>query len=107
MTHGMRVVDLTNTVQSLTREEGLVPAPKGLAKRSEKGLLTPDNCAVAFIDHQPQMLFGTSYPDRQSIINKHHYRAYGIGVEYAYTMVHKAPASVFPEYVIPSPTSHR
>jgi hypothetical protein len=29
-----------------------------LAKRSEKGLLTPDNCVVALIDHQPQMLFG-------------------------------------------------
>ena len=41
----------------------------GHAKRSEKGLLTPDNCVVALIDHQPQMLFGTSYPDRQSIIN--------------------------------------
>jgi nicotinamidase-related amidase len=39
------------------------------AKRSEKGLLTPDNCVVAFIDHQPQMLFGTSNFDRQSIIN--------------------------------------
>ena len=41
----------------------------GRAKRSEKGLLTPDNCVVAFIDHQPQMLFGTSNFDRQSIIN--------------------------------------
>jgi nicotinamidase-related amidase len=39
------------------------------AKRSEKGLLTPDNCAVAFIDHQAQMLFGVSNFDRQSIIN--------------------------------------
>src|SRR5258705_12205838 len=38
-------------------------------KRSEKGLLTSDNCVVAFIDHQPQMLFGTSNFDRQSIIN--------------------------------------
>src|ERR1700746_1089228 len=38
-------------------------------KRSEKGLLTPDNCVVAFIDHQPQMLFGTSNFDRQSIMN--------------------------------------
>ena len=38
-------------------------------KRSEKGLLTPDNCAVAFIDHQAQMLFGTSNFDRQLIIN--------------------------------------
>src|ERR1700730_10270998 len=41
----------------------------GRIKLSEKGLLTPDNCVVAFIDHQPQMLFGTSNFDRQSIIN--------------------------------------
>ena len=40
-------------------------------------------------------------------IAKTHYGAYGIGVEYAYTMVHKAPPTVFPEYVIPSPTNHR
>src|ERR1700757_1650610 len=39
------------------------------AKLSEKGLLTPDNCVVALIDHQPQMLFGVSNFDRQSIIN--------------------------------------
>jgi hypothetical protein len=32
---------------------------------------------------------------------KNHYGAYGIGVEYAYTMVHGAPATVFPEYAIP------
>jgi nicotinamidase-related amidase len=229
----------------------------GHAKRSEKGLLTQDNCVVALIDHQPQMLFGVSSFDRQSIINntvafakatrvfdvpvvlstvetqnfsgnlwpqihavfptqtpierssmnawddqnfvaaikatgkkkivlaglwtetcvalptvqaihdgyeiyvvegccgdvsqlahdnamkrviqagakpvtslsvmlecqrdwaqkdtygavmdiaRTHYGAYGIGVEYAYTMVHKAPPTVFPEYVIPSPTNHR
>jgi nicotinamidase-related amidase len=41
----------------------------GRVKRSEKGLLTPDNCVVALIDHQPQMLFGTGNFDRQSIIN--------------------------------------
>src|SRR5262245_26604723 len=40
-----------------------------LAKRSEKGLLTPDNCVVAFIDLQPQMLFGVSNFDRQAVIN--------------------------------------
>jgi nicotinamidase-related amidase len=33
------------------------------------GLLTPDNCVVALIDHQPQMLFGASNFDRQTIIN--------------------------------------
>jgi nicotinamidase-related amidase len=40
-----------------------------LAARSEKGLLTPHNCVVALIDLQPQMLFGVSNFDRQSIIN--------------------------------------
>ena len=38
-------------------------------KLTEKGLLTPDNCVVALIDHQGQMLFGTSNFDRQGIIN--------------------------------------
>lgn len=38
-------------------------------KRSEKGLLTPDNCLVALIDLQPQMLFGVASGDRQVIVN--------------------------------------
>lgn len=41
----------------------------GRPKLSEKGLLTPDNCVVALIDHQPQMLFGVANFDRQAIIN--------------------------------------
>jgi len=32
-------------------------------------LLTPDNCVVAFIDHQPQMSFGVQSHDRQVIKN--------------------------------------
>jgi nicotinamidase-related amidase len=36
---------------------------------SEKGLLTPDNCVVAMIDLQPQMLFGVCNFDRQLVIN--------------------------------------
>jgi nicotinamidase-related amidase len=42
---------------------------KNRPKLSEKGLLTPDNSVVAIIDLQPQMLFGVSNFDRQSIIN--------------------------------------
>lgn len=42
----------------------------GLKKRSEKGLLTPDNCMVALIDLQPQMLFGVGNFDRQSIVER-------------------------------------
>ena len=44
-------------------------ARNGQPKLSEKGLLTPDNCALALIDLQPQMLFGVTNFDRQSIIN--------------------------------------
>ena len=43
--------------------------PKTLVPRSEKGLLTPDNCLVALVDLQPQMLFGVANFDRQTIIN--------------------------------------
>jgi nicotinamidase-related amidase len=38
-------------------------------KLSEKGLLTPDNCVVAMIDLQPQMLFGVCNFDRQAVIS--------------------------------------
>lgn len=41
----------------------------GLKPRSEKGLLTPDNCVVTFIDLQPQMLFGVANFDRQLVVN--------------------------------------
>ena len=34
-------------------------------------------------------------------IVKNHYGAYGIGVEYAYTMVHGAPPTKFSEYAVP------
>ncbi len=51
-----------------------------LAKRSEKGLLTPDNCVVAFIDLQPQMLFGVGSHDRQSIINNNVLLAKAAGI---------------------------
>jgi nicotinamidase-related amidase len=36
---------------------------------TDKGLLTPDNCAVVFIDHQPQMFFGVANIDRQDLLN--------------------------------------
>ena len=37
---------------------------------TDGGLLTPDNCALVFIDHQPQMAFGVSNNiDRQLLVN--------------------------------------
>lgn len=32
-------------------------------------LLTPDNCTIIFIDHQPQMTFGVASIDRQTLVN--------------------------------------
>ncbi|SRR6266478_3495550 len=39
------------------------------ASSTDKGLLTSDNCAVIFIDHQPQMFFGVANIDRQDLLN--------------------------------------
>ena len=40
-------------------------------------------------------------------IVKTHFGAYGVGVEYAYTMVHGAPPTKFPEYVVPAAATHK
>src|SRR5690606_32804909 len=34
-------------------------------------------------------------------IAKSHFGAYGVGVEYAYTMVHGTPPTVLPQYTVP------
>ena len=39
------------------------------ASRMPHGLLTPDNCAVAMIDYQPQMPFCLANFDRQTVVN--------------------------------------
>jgi len=39
------------------------------ASSTERGLLTPENCGVVFIDHQPQMFFGVANIDRQALLN--------------------------------------
>ena len=36
---------------------------------TDGGLITADNAAVVFIDHQPQMLFGVANIDRQQLVN--------------------------------------
>jgi nicotinamidase-related amidase len=39
------------------------------ASSTDKGLLTPNNCTVVFVDHQPQMFFGVANIDRQHLLN--------------------------------------
>src|SRR5262249_39179629 len=36
---------------------------------TDKGLLTPENCAVVFIDHQPQMLSSLNGQERQDLLD--------------------------------------
>ncbi|MFC5549951.1 hypothetical protein [Massilia aerilata] len=68
-------------------------------------VLTPQNSQLIIIDHQPQMAFGVQSIDRQTMKNNvvgmakavmkivtEHSGAYGMGVDYACTMVHKAAA---------------
>lgn len=40
-----------------------------ILQNTDKGLITKDNCAVVFIDHQPQMTFGVANIDRQLLRN--------------------------------------
>jgi len=40
-------------------------------------------------------------------IVKTHCGAYGVGVEYAYTMVHDAPATKYPEYAVPASATNK
>lgn len=40
-----------------------------ILSNTDGGMLTKDNCAVVFIDHQPQMTFGISNIDRQLLVN--------------------------------------
>lgn len=40
-----------------------------MTQRPIPDLLTPENCAVVFIDHQPQMTFGVANIDRQTLVN--------------------------------------
>jgi len=42
---------------------------KNILPNTDSGLITADNTAVVFIDHQPQMLFGVANIDRQQLIN--------------------------------------
>jgi nicotinamidase-related amidase len=42
---------------------------KNIPSGTDKGLLTRDNCAVVFVDYQPQMTFGVNGVERQQLVN--------------------------------------
>src|SRR5262245_42938729 len=39
---------------------------------TDKGLLTPHNCGVIFIDHQPELLAGVANVDRHDLLDSLH-----------------------------------
>jgi len=45
------------------------PAKADSSREAAHTLLTPENCTLIFIDHQPQMLFGVANIERQVLIN--------------------------------------
>lgn len=45
------------------------PAKADSSREAVHTLLTPENCTLIFIDHQPQMLFGVANIERQVLIN--------------------------------------
>src|SRR5262245_59862913 len=46
------------------------PVMGNILPNTDAGLLTTDNCALTFVDHQPQMTFGVaSGIDRQLLVN--------------------------------------
>jgi nicotinamidase-related amidase len=39
------------------------------ASSTDRGLLTPENCGIVFIDYQPHLFFGAANIDRQMLLN--------------------------------------
>ena len=66
---------------------------------------TPVTALSVMLEWQRDWAARATYDAVMEIV-KTHLGAYGQGVEYAYTMVHGAPASHYPEYVVPETAGH-
>jgi hypothetical protein len=62
----------------------------------------PVTALSTLLEWQRDWAFRDTYDAVMDLV-KNHFGAYGAGVEYAYTMVHGAPPSVYPAYEIPQP----
>src|SRR4029450_8403352 len=87
-----------------------------LAKRSDKGLPTSDHFVVAMIDLQPQMLFGGSRFDRQTIFNHNvalakAARAFGVPIILSSVQTKGFSGSIWPQVLAafgnPTPIERR
>src|SRR5579863_88762 len=64
-------------------------------------LLSPTNCALALIDHQPQMFFGVQSTDRETIINNVVGLAKGAKIFHVPTILTTVAAKEFSGPLIP------
>ena len=81
-------------------------AHENAMKRVIQAGAKPVTAVMVMLEWQRDWALKDTYDAVMDIV-KTHCGAYGIGVEYAYTMVHGAPPSKFPEYVVPSAATHK
>lgn len=88
------VEDCCGDVSTLSHENAM--------KRVVQAGAKPVTALSVMLEWQRDWAHRGTYDAVMDIV-KNHCGAYGVGVEYAYTMVHGAPATKFPDYVVPGP----
>jgi nicotinamidase-related amidase len=93
------VEDCCGDVSTLAHENAM--------KRVVQAGAKPVTALSVMLEWQRDWAIRETYDAVMDIV-KTHCGAYGMGVEYAYTMVHKAPATVLPGYIVPVvPVAHQ
>jgi nicotinamidase-related amidase len=87
------VEDCCGDVSQMTHDNAMKRAVQAGAK--------PVTSLSVMLEWQRDWALHGTYDSVMDIV-KSHCGAYGMGVEYAYTMVHGAPPSEYPEYVVPA-----
>ncbi len=91
------VEDCCGDVNQLAHENAM--------KRVIQAGAKPVTALSVMLEWQRDWAIRTTYDAVMDVV-KTHYGAYGMGVEYAYTMVHGSPPTKFPEYAVPTLAAH-
>jgi nicotinamidase-related amidase len=92
------VEDCCGDVSNLAHENAM--------KRVVQAGAKPVTALSVMLEWQRDWALRDTYDAVMDIV-KTHCGAYGVGVEYAYTMVHGAPSTRLPEYVVPVTVPHK